>query len=314
MVRVKPMLATPVAVLPGGPGWAFEFKWDGVRALLDVSEAGVRLVSRNGNDVTAAYPELVAAYADAGDALVDGEVVAFVGGRPSFEALQSRMHVRGAGQARRLAMTTPVTFVAFDLLRRYGVELTGRPYVERRATLDRWFDEHPDWTQSPFFDDGPATLAAAREHGLEGVVAKRLASPYRPGVRGSDWAKLRFVRAGDFVVVGWEAALSRPEELSSLLLAYHPPAAGGELRFAGKVGSGLDARTARQLRGLLTDRADCALAEQPAPSAGRLVRWCEPLVVVEVEFTLWTQEGRLRHPVFRGLRADKDPEEAHADG
>ena len=108
MVRMKPMLATPVESLPDGAGWAFEFKWDGVRALLDVSEQGVRIASRNGNDITAAYPELVAAYADAGDALVDGEVVAFVGGRPSFEALQSRMHVRGAGQARRLAMTTPV--------------------------------------------------------------------------------------------------------------------------------------------------------------------------------------------------------------
>ncbi len=313
MVRVKPMLATPVATLPEGPGWAFEFKWDGVRALLDISGRGVRIASRNGNDVTAAYPELVSAFGAAGDALVDGEIVAFADGRPSFEALQARMHVRSAAQARRLARSCPVTFVAFDLLRRFGVDLTARPYVERRATLDRWLDDHPEWTQSPYFDDGPATLAAAREHGLEGVVAKRLASPYRPGVRGPDWMKLRLVRAGDFVVIGWEAADRRPGELSSVLLGYFP-AGGGELRYAGKVGSGLDARTATRLRERLIARGECVLADRPPASPGRLVRWCEPSVVVEVEFALWTQEGRLRAPVLRGLQPDKRAQEAHGDG
>lgn len=301
------MLATAVDALPRGAGWAFEFKWDGVRALLDVSEHGVRIISRNGNDVSAAYPELVALAAGAGDALLDGEIVAFADGRPSFELLQTRMHVRDAGQAQRLAATTPVTFVAFDLLRRYGVDLTGRPYVERRATLDRWLDEEQGWTQSPFFDDGAATLAAAREHGLEGVVAKRLASPYRPGVRSGDWGKLRFVRSGEFVVIGWEAANERPDELSSLLLARH---VDGDLAFAGKVGSGLDGRTAARIRRELVTGASCVLDARPPASPGRVVRWCEPSVVVEVQFALWTQEGRLRHPVFRAVRTDKSPEEA----
>jgi bifunctional non-homologous end joining protein LigD len=307
MVVVKPMLATAVDALPSGSGWAYEFKWDGVRALLDVSEHGVRIVSRNGNDVAGAYPELVTLAADAGDALLDGEIVAFADGRPSFELLQTRMHVRVAAQARRLAATTPVTFVAFDLLRRYGVDLTGRPYVERRATLDRWLDEVPGWTQSPYFDDGEATLAAAREHGLEGVVAKRLASLYRPGVRSPDWSKLRFVRSGDFVVVGWEAAAERPDELSSLVLAC---LRDGSLTYAGKVGSGLDRRTAASLRRELVARAGCVLDVQPPASPGRVARWCEPSVVVEVQFALWTQEGRLRHPVFRAVRTDKMPEEA----
>jgi bifunctional non-homologous end joining protein LigD len=308
---MKPMLASPVAELPDGPGWAFEFKWDGVRALLDVSEHGVRIVSRNGNDVTAGYPELVDLAADAGDALVDGEIVVLSDGRPSFEQLATRMHVREGSAARRLARTTPVTFVAFDLLRRFGVELTARPYVERRATLDRWLDEHPEWTQSPYFDDGPATLAAAREHGLEGVVAKRLAAPYRPGARGPDWLKLRFVRSGEFVVLGWEAAAARPGELSSLVLGYYRD---GRLGYAGKVGSGLDGRIATRLRHGLTERSRCAVEPGPPPSPGRVVHWCEPTVVVEVEFTLWTVEGRLRHPVFRALRDDKDPEEATGDG
>jgi bifunctional non-homologous end joining protein LigD len=311
---MKPMLATPVATLPDGAGWAFEFKWDGVRALLDVSAGGVRLHSRNGNDITAAYPELVSLAADAGDALVDGEIVALAGGLPSFELLQTRMHVRDAKQARELALSAPVTFVAFDLLRRYGVDLTGRPYVDRRATLDRLVAERPAWTISPFFDDGAATLAAARQHGLEGVVAKRLAAPYRPGSRGTDWVKLRFVRAGDFVVVGWEGAADRPADLSSLVLGYYPAATHGTLDYAGKVGSGLDGRTSMRLRNALTPREDCPLPAEPPPSPGRVVTWCEPAIVVEVEFTAWTDDGRLRHPVFRGLRPDKSAAEAIGDG
>jgi bifunctional non-homologous end joining protein LigD len=303
------MLATAVSALPRGEGWAFEFKWDGVRALLDVSERGVHLTSRLGNEVTAAYPELVALAADAGDVLVDGEIVVFDDGRPSFERLQSRMHVRGAAAAAQLAKSCPVTFVAFDLLRRYGVDLTARPYAERRATLERWLAVGPGWTLSPSFDDGDATLAAAREHGLEGVVAKRLAAPYRAGVRSDDWRKVKFVRTGEFVVVGWEAATARPEELSSVVLAR---TAGGALAYAGKAGSGLTGRSSRQVRAMLRDRADCPLPQCPPASAGRVVRWCEPEVVVEIEYSSVTSSGVLRHPVFRGVRPDKTV--AEADG
>ena len=136
MNAVQPMLAT-AGPLPTGPGWAYEFKWDGVRTLADVSAAGLTLVSRLGNDVTPAYPELAGLVGVAADVLLDGEVVAFVDGRPSFSALQSRMHVRGAAQARRLVGQLPVTYLAFDVLRLYGVDLTDRPFAERRATLER---------------------------------------------------------------------------------------------------------------------------------------------------------------------------------
>jgi bifunctional non-homologous end joining protein LigD len=304
------MLATATSVLPTGPDWSFEFKWDGVRALLDVSEHGVTLHSRAGNEVTIAYPELIGPARDAGDALLDGEIVAFVEGRPSFEALQTRMHVRAKNEAARLAHQTPVTFVAFDLLRRFGVDLTARPLHERRATLDRWLGDDPDWTLSPAFGDGAATEAAAREHGLEGVVGKRLGSRYRPGVRSSDWLKLRFVRAGDFVVIGWESPAGVDEQLSSLVLGWY---VDGELRYAGKVGSGLTARTSTLLQKRLTPRTTCVLADEPPPSPGRATRWVEPEVVVEVEFTLWTSDGRLRHPVLRGVRPDKTAEEAIGD-
>jgi bifunctional non-homologous end joining protein LigD len=304
------MLATAVTALPRGDGWAYEFKWDGVRALIDVSDRGVTIHSRVGNEVTTAYPELVALAVDVGDALIDGEIVAFADGRPSFEVLQSRMHVRSAADARRLATQAPVTFVAFDLLRRFGVDLTARPYGERRATLERWAAERPGWTLSPSFDDGEATEAAAREHGLEGVVAKRMASTYRPGVRSPDWQKLRFVRAADFVVVGWEGAAARPEELSSLVLACY---VDGVLTYAGKAGSGLSARSAGELQALLVARADCPLPGVPPLTAGRVVSWVEPTVVVEVEYAALTDERRLRHPVFRRLRADKHPDEAVCD-
>ena len=312
MVVVNPMLATAVTELPSGEGWAFEFKWDGVRALLDVSEQGVTIRSRAGNEVTAAYPELATLAGKVGDALLDGEIVAFVDGQPSFERLQTRMHVRSAAEARRLAADTPVTFMAFDLLRRYGVDLSGRPYAERRATLERWGAERPDWTISPMFDDGAATTAAAREHGLEGVVAKRLGAPYRAGARSPDWRKLRFVRAGDFVVVGWEASGDRPGELSSLVLGYHP--AGGMMTYAGKVGSGLSSQIATRLQAELVARTGCPLPHPPPRTAGRAVHWVEPRLVVEVEFASWTTEGRLRHPVFRGVRKDKRADEAVGDG
>lgn len=306
------MLATAVTELPPDEGWAFEFKWDGVRALIDISEVGVGISSRAGNDVSTAYPELARLARDVGDALLDGEIVSFVDGVPSFERLQARMHVRSGAEARRLAAEAPVTFVAFDLLRRYGVDLSARPYSERRATLARWAAERPEWTISPTFDDGAATVTAARTHGLEGVVAKRLNSSYRPGLRSPDWRKLRFVRTGDFVVLGWEAAAGSATELSSLVLGYY--AADAELSYAGKVGSGVGPAAARRLQAVLVARAACPLRPAPPHSAGRETHWVEPSVVVEVQFANWTAEGRLRHPVFRGIRTDKRADEAVGDG
>src|SRR3954452_7854150 len=246
---MQPMLASAVSTLPVGEGWAYEFKWDGVRALVDASERGVRLISRAGNDVTKGYPEVAAQAADVDDALLDGEIVAFVDGRPSFERLQQRMHVRWPADVARLAVDVPVTYVVFDLLRRYGVDLTARPFAERRATLERFAEEHPNWTVSPVFDDGPATLDVARSHGLEGVVAKRLAAPYRPGARTDEWCKLRFQHRGEFAVIGWEAAPEQPATLSSLVLAVQQE---GMLRYAGRVGSGLSGRAAAELKARLT--------------------------------------------------------------
>ncbi len=307
-----PMLATAGSVLPSGPGWAYEFKWDGVRALVSVTAGAVQITSRLGNDVTVAYPELAGLGAGIEDALIDGEIVAFDEGRPSFGRLQLRMHVRVARQAAQLAADVPVSFIAFDLLRLYGVDLTDRPFAERRATLERLATDYPQWTVSPSFDDGRATEQAAQAHGLEGVVAKRVTSRYRPGTRTAQWVKVKFRQGGEFVVVGWESdALDASATLSSLLLGYYD---GDVLRFAGKVGSGLSGRHVTELSRRLRARPGTALADVPPPSPGRAVTWVEPEVVVEVTYSHWADDGRLRHPVFVGVRDDKSAREVARDG
>lgn len=314
------MLAT-AAALPDGAGWSFEFKWDGMRALADARPASVadmpgsvRMHSRNGNDITEAYPEIVSMLSQPGtpDALIDGEIVAFDGaGRPSFEALQRRMHVRGPAVA-ALVAEVPVSYLMFDVLRLHGVDLLDRPLVERRATLERLAQDRAGWVLSPSFDDGPATVAAARDNGLEGVVAKRLVSRYRPGVRTSDWIKLAFKHTQECVVLGWEAGEGhRSRSLGSLLLGVADPDAPGGWRYVGQVGSGLNEHTLSQLSTALARLARrMPAAQTPAQRGPRAVTWVEPEVVVEVEYGSVTHEGILRHPVFRGIRPDKSADEA----
>ncbi len=309
MAPVQPMLAT-AGPLPTGPGWAYEFKWDGVRTLADVGPAGMVLISRLGNEVTAAYPELAGLAGVAEDVLLDGEVVSFVDGRPSFSALQGRMHVRAAAQARRLAAQAPVTYLVFDVLRLYGVDLTGRPFAERRATLERLAPGGPHWTVSPLFDDGPATAQAAAENGLEGVVAKRLTSTYRPGYRTAEWVKVRYGRRQEFVVGGWEHGEGgRAGGIGSLLLGVYEP--GDRFVYSGQVGTGFTAGALKsmekRLRPLVTGTSP--FVAMPPDVRGRPITWVRPEVVVEVEFAEWTPDGRLRFASFQGVRTDKRPVE-----
>lgn len=305
---MRPMLATAGA-LPEGPGWAYELKWDGVRVLADRTPDGLRLTSRSERDVTDTYPELAGFGEQVADALFDGEVVAMDSGRPSFAALAPRMHVRNAAQARRIAAEAPVTFLVFDILRLYGVDLTDRPYGERRRTLERLDLGQGTWMIPPSFDDGPATVRACREQSLEGVVAKRLNSVYRPGRRSPDWVKVKLMRKQEFLVCGFEQGSGgRAEQIGALVLGYH---AGDGVHYAGQVGSGLGDAALRELDRLLKPlrRADPPFAEELPQADRRGVIWCEPRVVVEVQFGEWTPAGRLRFPTYQGLRNDKDPQE-----
>ncbi|MGH3678844.1 MAG: DNA ligase, partial [Natronosporangium sp.] len=216
------MLAT-TGPLPTGAGWSYELKWDGVRAVAVIRGGRVRLYARSGAEITIAYPELAALAEAVPDTVLDGEVVVLdAAGRPSFQVLAERMHVRDLGRAAQLAATLPVTYMIFDLLAEGDTDLTGEPYQRRREALERLAPAGPHWLVPPRFTDGPATLAAAEDHSLEGVVAKRLGSVYRPGLRSADWITVTRDETGDFGLGGW-----RPGERKLGALLVGTPAPGG---------------------------------------------------------------------------------------
>jgi bifunctional non-homologous end joining protein LigD len=315
---LAPMMAVPGALPHDDAGWAFEMKWDGVRALAYLDGGQCRLVSRTGRDITVAYPELAALGPAAdGPLLLDGEVVAFEGGRPSFAQLQQRMHVTSAAQAARLAGRIPVSYLIFDVLHAGGRPLLEVPYGQRRALLED-LDlglGGGSWQVPPAFTGyaGGDVLAVSREHKLEGIVAKRLDSPYQPGRRSPDWRKVKNVYRQEFVVGGWRRGEGgRAGQIGSLLVGVQGP---GGLAYTGHVGTGFT----QQTLALLASRLD-PLRQPASPFAAEVPRehargavWVRPLLVVEVAFAAWTPEGRLRAASYQGLRDDKDPAEVTRD-
>jgi bifunctional non-homologous end joining protein LigD len=308
--RIEPMLARTGELPADDARWAYEIKWDGVRAIGYVDGGRLRLASRNGNDITPRYPELrELGRALAGhEAVLDGEVVAFdEAGRPSFQRLQGRMHLTSEHVVRRLAASDPVAYIVFDLLWLDGHPLIGLPYTERRERLLELGLDGPRWqTPAHHVGDGTAMLAASRANGLEGVVAKRLDSTYTPGRRSNAWVKVKNVRETDVVVGGWlEGEGNRGGRLGSLVIGVYDE---GELRYAGRVGSGFDERELKRVAGLLEPlaRADSPFAAKPAPP--RETHFVEPALVARVAYGEWTQAGTLRHPVYKGVRDDVAPE------
>lgn len=304
---IPPMLAA-AGTVPTGAGWAFEFKYDGVRATTYIAGGQVRALSRNGNDVTASYPELaeLATLLDSRRVILDGEVVALEpGDRPSFSRLQQRIHLRNP--PRTLVTQVPVTYYVFDLLHLDGEDLTGLPYATRRQLLEG-LGLHGEHVRVPanFVDtDGATMLQAADIAGFEGIVAKRLASPYRPGKRSADWTKVPHIRTQECLVVGWKPGEGRRVGLpGSLLLGVYNDR--DQLVYAGHVGTGF---TDAMLRHLQKDLSPLARSTPPVPDVprdhARHAHWVEPVLVGEVAFRNWTPDSRLRHPSWRGLRTDK---------
>jgi bifunctional non-homologous end joining protein LigD len=306
------MLAAAGALPRSDTGWAYEMKWDGIRALADISAGQARLVSRLGREMTRSYPELrqLGPLPGWSSAVLDGEIVAFdAAGRPSFELLQQRMHVDDPARAVRLAARLPVSYLAFDVLVLDGRPLLAATYAERRSVLAGLHLPGPAWQVPPAFTAhrGADVLAVSRAHGLEGVVAKRLDSPYQPGTRSAAWVKIKNVRRQEVVVGGWRrGAGGRAGQVGSLLVGVYGPAG---LWYAGHVGTGFTAATLLMLgRRLAPLRRDTSPFASPVPAEhARDVVWAEPRLVAEVEFGGWTSAGRLRAASFKGLLPDRDP-------
>jgi bifunctional non-homologous end joining protein LigD len=303
---IDPMLATLTSARFSDPGWIFERKLDGERCLAFRSGSEVRMLSRNRLEVGDQYPEVVQALAaqPCGDLVLDGEVVAFEGGRTSFARLQRRMHV--SRPSRALLAATPVVYYVFDVPHAEGHDARGVPLRDRKALLRRLVRAGGSLRLAAHRNaDGEAYWRSACERGWEGVIAKRADSPYVAG-RSRDWLKFKCVNEQEFVIGGFTEPKGARTGLGALLLGYHE---AGRFRYAGKVGTGFDQRTLADL----TARLEALEVPEPpfdGPGLPRKgVHWARPELVAQIGFSEWTEDGQLRHPRFLGLRQDKPPNE-----
>jgi bifunctional non-homologous end joining protein LigD len=316
---VRPMLAVPGELPPAGEeaDWAYEMKWDGVRAVVYVDGGRARALSRNDIDITVSYPELRGLGAALGttQVVLDGELVAFDShGRPSFATLQQRMHVTDAAAVRRLVARVPVLYVIFDLLHLDGRSMLREPYHRRRDELDTLGLAGDSWQLSPVFSGpGADVLAASGVQGMEGVLAKRRASSYEAGKRSRAWRKIKHVRTQEVLIGGWRPGKGRRAgTIGSLMLGIPED---GRLRYVGRVGTGFTEALLADLGTRLgrLERKSAPFAAQLPSAVRRDARWVMPKLVGEVAFTEWTADGLLRHPCWRGLRPDKSPEDVRPE-
>jgi len=305
MGQYAPMKAILISAPFSDPNWLFERKLDGVRAGVVVNQGAVRLLSRSGHTMNATYPELVETIeADpVHDLIADGEIVAFEHGQTSFARLQRRIQIHDPERARRSGVA--VYLYLFDLLEFDGDDLRSAPLRERKQRLRGAFRFRDRLRWTPYrVGAGETAFRHACAHGWEGVIAKRADSPYAPA-RSRDWRKIKCSRGQELVIGGWTAGRGARRRLGALLLGYWEQ---GRLRYAGKVGTGFD----RSEIDRLADELECRERSSPPFADERLprsARWAEPELVAQIAFTEWTEDGRLRHPRYLGLREDKPARE-----
>ncbi|MEV0823277.1 non-homologous end-joining DNA ligase [Nonomuraea rubra] len=290
------MLAVPGELPFDRDQYGLEVKWDGIRALVHL-DGGMRVTGRHGVEYTRRYPEISGFGLK--NAIIDGEVVALdQHGRPSFERLQHRMHLTDPEPI--MLELYPITYMPFDLLYLDGLPLFDLSYRDRRALLDEL-----DIGAPPYFPGESDLLSATYEQGLEGVIAKRLDSPYRSGVRSPWWIKVKNLATREVVIGGWKPGKGRRAGgVGSLVMGVFTDAG---LTYVGHVGTGFtDAVLDELYRVLLPLEIPRSPFTNEVPWRNR---WVRPDLVGEVAYTMWTDEQRLRHPVWRGLRPDKLPAE-----
>jgi bifunctional non-homologous end joining protein LigD len=305
------MLATAATQMPTGAGWTFEPKYDGMRVLAIVTGRDVRLESRNGLDKSAQFPEIVEALraligARRSPVVLDGEIVARIdGGAGRFEDLQYRIHQRDEVQIAVAAEHAPVGLIALDVLAAGTRSLVSRPWTERRAVLESLMERAADTivaigeTQP---DDGASLLQRARREGWEGIMAKRMDAAYAMGARSRHWLKIKLEGRQELVVGGWTEPRNARAHIGALLLGYFED---GRLQYAGHTGSGFSRASLEDMYTRLAplERPRSPFADTPRTNAP--AHWTRPTVVVEVKFNQWTDKGRLRQPIFLGVRDDK---------
>jgi bifunctional non-homologous end joining protein LigD len=308
---MRPMLATKGTHVPSGAEWSHEVKWDGVRILAESTREGARLLTRNGNDATVAWPELSTSPLDGRDLVVDGEVIALnERGVPDFRMLQDRMHLRRPSDAARLAAEVPAIYMVFDLLRLDGRELINEP-LESRQELLASLEINGTWQVPGSYEDGAMLWQASKEQGLEGVVSKRRSSRYRYGERTKDWIKLPHRSRDSYVVGGWRPQEGTSDRLAAVLVGEQTP---DGLLYRGRVGSGIGGKVSAMLAELLAPlvRADSPFADEVPRVDARGTHWVEPRVVIDVD-THGAGYERLRQPSYQGVRHDLDAESLGAN-
>jgi len=309
---ITPMKAILAETPPHGDDWLIEVKWDGVRAICFIDRESIRLVSRTGHRCDSQYPELsvIPHYVAAEQAILDGEIAVLdEKGVARFELIQPRIAQSDANAVAHLARSRPVVYFVFDLLYLDGFDLRQVPLVERKRLLESILTPAAVLRYSEHFPGaGAAMLEAARETGIEGLMAKRAGSPYEAR-RSSDWVKVKIVARQEFVICGFTAG--ERDHFGALVLGVYD---GGKLTWAGNVGTGFDQKTLafmrRKLDPLITPRSPFP----DAPKVGKDVTWVKPELVAEVKFLNWTGEGRLRAPVYLGLRPDVNPRDSVREG
>ncbi|MCM3902132.1 MAG: non-homologous end-joining DNA ligase [Pyrinomonadaceae bacterium] len=308
-VVIKPMLATLVDDPFSDPDWLFETKWDGVRAVCFIRNGKARFISRNQIEMTAQYPELadIAESIRGSSVVLDGEIVALdENGVSRFQLLQRRLGRKNAGEIERLAATTRIAFYIFDLLHLDGFDLMGCKLIERKETLEQILKASRNIRYSDhIIGEGERLFKEIAKVPLEGMIAKRLESVYTQR-RSAEWLKIKTIQQSEVVIGGYTEPRNSREYFGALVVGLYRD---GQLHYVAHTGGGFNHQTLAQTYKLMQSlkTKDCPFVDKP--KTNEPVQWVKPKLVAQVKFSEWTADGRMRHPVFLGLRQDKKPEE-----